>query len=1190
MSTTTEFPRHCPIVFVFSFLLAGHGAFAQAPSLSLASGSALKGTSVSLNLSLTATASGPAALQWTLSYPVTAISSVAISAGSALTSAGDTLTCAPGSGTLTCVASGTTATAVGSGVVAVVTANLSGSSSSTLDSLTLSNIFGALPSGMNADMTGTGGTITVLPTVSSLQCNPTSVGSGTSTTCTVTLSLAAPSGGTVVSLSSNNSALAVPSSVTVAAGATTVTFTATAGTISSSQSATVTASYSGTSATTSVSLAPATSVSSLSCSPNNLSSNSSSTCTVTLSQPAPTGGASVTLSDNSSALTTPASVSVPASATTATFTVTTGALTSNSSATITATYNGSSANATVTLTASILVSSLSCIPTSLLSLASTTCTVTLNQPAPTGGANVTLSNSNSILTIPTAITVPAGTTSATFSGAAAIITSLSNATITATYNGSSATFTISLLGSAVLTGLTCSPTTLAAGASSTCAVTLNQAAPTGGFSVSLTNSNTLALSLPASVSVPSTATTATFSATAADVATAQSATVTATSGSNSFTATIGVQAAPSPISFVQVNAQEASSAVKTLSITFPANTKAGDLILVGFDFASNAAFSSITDSQKNAFTEVGQQLRSSGATYSRVYYANAIKGGAETVTVNLSAKTNHLKVLVTEYAGVANTGPIDAQSGASGGAGPVSSGLATTTAADDLIYGYCATAGGCSAGTGFTARINRDDDLIEDKPTSNPGSYAATGTSNAAWTMQMVALKPAVNVVTTAQVVKAPAKTGTSRNSASDPVFPRATAAAPLSQNAPVSLTCMPRQIDAGGMAKCALQVAASSTPYPIALSSSSQQLQVPAAVMTRANQTSLTFQVQAAPAAQQQLVTVNASAGAIAVQDTVQVAAASHPIVTAPDHVSARLGAATHFKVSAVDPSALPTELTASKLPAGANFDTASGDFTWTAGQYSKSAVTFTATNSAAQSSSRTVIIDVTSGTPTLTALDRNCSPGALGSVNGSSLSGSDSAPSDPSGNSMELGGTKIKINGQYVSVTSASSTEVQFVCPSLPPGTPLAVTAVTESGSSEPLSSVMQSVAPWIFLAEPINQTQGAVSFAGTTDLAMARNTQIPAHPAQPGDDIVILATGLGLASDASSWMVSANVGGVDAVVNRVEALADRAGVYAVQVRVPVPLEFGDQVPIQLQVMGPDGKRLQSNRASIALEPAAQ
>jgi hypothetical protein len=78
--------------------------------------------------------------------------------------------------------------------------------------------------------------------VSSVSMNPSSVVAGNSSIGTVTLNMAAPSGGALVGLSSTNSFVTVPSTITIPAGQTTGTFTATtavfrAGTLSAQISA-----------------------------------------------------------------------------------------------------------------------------------------------------------------------------------------------------------------------------------------------------------------------------------------------------------------------------------------------------------------------------------------------------------------------------------------------------------------------------------------------------------------------------------------------------------------------------------------------------------------------------------------------------------------------------------------------------------------------------------------------------------------------------------------------------------------------------------------------------------------------------------------------------------------------------------------------------------------------------------------
>jgi uncharacterized protein (TIGR03437 family) len=102
------------------------------------------------------------------------------------------------------------------------------------------------PSGVVISLAAPNGVVT--PQLQSLTLSASSVAGGGTAQGTVTLSAAAPSGGAVVSLSSNSTPVTVPASVTVPTGATSATFTVTAGTVSSGQTATITASYSGSSA------------------------------------------------------------------------------------------------------------------------------------------------------------------------------------------------------------------------------------------------------------------------------------------------------------------------------------------------------------------------------------------------------------------------------------------------------------------------------------------------------------------------------------------------------------------------------------------------------------------------------------------------------------------------------------------------------------------------------------------------------------------------------------------------------------------------------------------------------------------------------------------------------------------------------------------------------------------------------
>ena len=311
----------------------------------------------------------------------------------------------------------------------------------------------------------------------------------------------------------------------------------------------------------------------------------------------------------------------------------------------------------------------------------------------------------------------------------------------------------------------------------------------------------------------------------------------------------------------------------------------------------------------------------------------------------------------------------------------------------------------------------------------------------------------------------------------------------------------------------------AASAASRVQVSSSSHLVKAPGTVVSRPNQTQLSFQLLADAASDQRLVTVTARLGESTVEDTILVMAASSPLINVPPSQLAKPGTSLRFVVSATDPTGLPIQIAASRLPLGANFDPDSGAFQWTptAAQTGKYDVTFVATNSAAESlSSRQVSVEVTAGTPALASMGRACSPAAVASLTGTSLAEGGSVLSDPAGNQLDLGGTKVKVNGEYVPVLLASPTEVRFLCPSFPAGTQLTVGLETPAGASDPLNTAMQSASPWIFALGGSAYTQAVAAYPGTQELVMTRNPQWAAHPAQPGETILFLGTGFGASGD--------------------------------------------------------------------------
>jgi hypothetical protein len=199
------------------------------------------------------------------------------------------------------------------------------------------------------------------------------------------------------------------------------------------------------------------------------------------------------------------------------------------------------------------LSSLTLSPTTAIGGAqSSTGAVMLSGPAPTGGAQVALSSSNTAAaTVPSSVTVPAGVTSATFTVSTSAVNATTAVTISAAYGGVTRTASITVTPAPppapTLSSLTLSPTSVVGGTqSSTGTVTLSGAAPAGGAQIALSSSNTAAARVPSSVTVVAGATSATFTVSTSAVTTLTAVSISAAYGGVTRTASITVAPAPPP--------------------------------------------------------------------------------------------------------------------------------------------------------------------------------------------------------------------------------------------------------------------------------------------------------------------------------------------------------------------------------------------------------------------------------------------------------------------------------------------------------------------------------------------------------------------------------------------------------------------------------------------------------------------
>ena len=367
----------------------------------------------------------------------------------------------------------------------------------------------------------------------------------------------------------------------------------------------------------------------------------------------------------------------------------------------------------------------------------------------------------------------------------------------------------------------------------------------------------------------------------------------------------------------------------------------------------------------------------------------------------------------------------------------------------------------------------------------------------------------------------------------------------------PVSLSCNPRAAQAGDTITCEVQLNSAQIPEGLRLrvASSSREVKVPATVTTRPMQSSLSFQGYTSPNSKQQSAVLQVALGADTAQDSVIILPSRIPVHVIPGRQIPKPGSALGF-------------------PSVPYFDPLDGRFNRIGDQ------------SQMGNDPGPVVTALVNGASQSQKLA--CSPGAIASLAGSWLVRENLAWSEPAGNTTELGGTAVTLNGDPVPVLYASGTRVDFLCPSLAPGIPILVRLENRLGKANPIAATMLAASPGIFTIDGSGNGLGAVLFPGTSAVATVRNPVVLGEPAQPGDNLAVRVTGV--PTDA---VVYVQLGDVRVPGYAIQTVAGRPGVYEVLTTVPAGVVFGDAVPVRIQVISAGGGFVESNVVTMAIEP---
>ena len=953
--------------------------------------------------------------------------------------------------------------------------------------------------------------------IASIACNPTTVGPLASSACTVTLT--GPGGGTI-GLNSSSTNLTVPTSLTIPSGSAAGVFFAATSAFSADQTATVTGTLNGSSKSTTLALAaPAgnigiTSITSIVCNPTTVGPLSSSACTVTLTGP---GGGTISLNSSSTNLTVPTSLTIPSGSAAGVFFAATSAFSADQTATVTGTLNGSSKSTTLALAAPAgnigitSITSIVCNPTTVGPLASSACTVTLTGA---GGGTIGLNSSSTNLTVPTSLTIPSGSAAGVFFAATNAFTTDQTVTVTGTLNSASKSTTLSLAAPVVNTGIAtivCNPTTVGPLSSSACTVTLTGA---GGGTVGLSSSSAN-LTVPPSLTISSGSASGVFSATANAFIADQSASITATLNGSSQTTTVAL-VVPS------ANSEISAIACSPASVG-PGSAAACRVTLSGAGGGSIGLHSSSSN------FAVPSSLTIPQGSASGVFFGAASAFGAEetvtiTGTLNGTSKATTISlVLPLNISGIVTTGITDASATISRQA-PLFLLHSDASEVSGLTNGSTVTPAAAPPGFSGTIAVNAGGSVNFAPAHAGDGVYFQQCCSNTAGAYYKFTGGPVGSIfnvnqgqvsfyLTSRQSYAQRLASGTSYRQVFDV------------RDDSNHLFGFTTQATSAGLVFHFLAGADAAT-------NAAGYYVVPAGTEESLFGNGVTVKVT---------LTWNANTAMLYLNDGL----VKQFTYTAP---AANWSPASNFDLGAYEYLS----------NGGYNVcDDIIDEFTVTPGA-SQQLLSALPTNNEMASSVRPVITRLQNGANA--AAPAACSPEAVATLVGRFLP-DDAAPvADRSGRARSLAGTRIVINGSYVPILFASASQVEFLCPAVPPATSLAIAVETASGLSNRLETRVEEASPGIFVTSEPNGSA-------------------------PGATVSIRATGMNWLAKFPAIRLVARIGERVVPIESNTPDLESPGVSRLTLTLP-PDVSGDSVPVVIQVITTDGDSIESNAASIPVD----
>jgi len=461
--------------------------------------------------------------------------------------------------------------------------------------------------------------------------------------------------------------------------------------------------------------------------------------------------------------------------------------------------------------------SLALNPTAVFGGSNATATVTVN-PAQSTDTTFALSSASSGASVPATVTVPAGSTSASFTVTTQPLNSTLLVPITATFNGANASATLTI-NPYTVASLSLNPTTVPGGTSSTGTVTLVQTTGPQGAIITLGVNSTDA-QVPQTVLVPGGANKATFTVTTNGVSNDKTVKVTASIGASQQSANLTITA-PVLSSLTVSPTSVVGGTLSTGTVTLVGNAPAGGIV-IGLT-SSNSIAASVPQS---VTVEAGTNAATFPITTGAVSANTTVTITATDVGNNsTTTKTATLTVQVAPLLGVAVS-------------------PTTVVGGSQTTVTGTVTLGGIAASAGDTMTLTSSNPSLASIPASVTVAGGATTATFAVTT----------SAVTSTQTVTITASfNGTSK-----------TTTLTLNPYTVTSIALNPATVLGGSSSTGTVTIsqAPANAPVTVTLSSGNKDAQLPASVSVPAGSTTATFTVTTSSVSNNETVTITAAIG----------------------------------------------------------------------------------------------------------------------------------------------------------------------------------------------------------------------------------------------------------------------------------------------------------------------------------------